>query len=436
MDDSSQAGDVRGPVAPSPPVLLKVWDAAVGIAAILAAFAIPLRLVLTPETAPLSLGADLALTGLFSADFAWRLHRGRAELSRNRSWFALGVDAVAALPFGLMLGIPQANLLRLVKLTHLFPSLLSWRHDSLLHPIALRLAFFAFWLGLSAHWLACGWIVLDGAGLGPGTGDVYLDALYWCITTLTTVGYGDVTPATAGQAIYAMVVMVLGVGVYGYVIGNVASLLSRMDTARTHYVATMERLAGFFRYRRVPQHLQRHVFDYYKYLWENQLGYDESTVLNDLPPTLRRELSLVLKRDLVRKVSFLKNASLELVQDLCVEMRAAVYTPGDVIVRAGEFGRHIYFISKGSVEVVEPDGTTVLQRLSDGDFFGELALLHRQRRSATVRALEYCDVYILDKEAFDRTLALYPDFAANIRRISEERTPVVPGSDPAPESNS
>jgi voltage-gated potassium channel len=436
MDDRSQAGNLRGPAQSGTPILLNVWDTAVSVAVILAAFAIPHALVLRPGSAPLGLGADLALTSLLTADFAWRLHRRRAGLSRDRSWLGLAVDAVAALPLGLMLGMPQAHLLRLVKLTHLFPNLMGWRHDSLLHPIAIRLAFFAFWLGLSAHWLACGWIVLEGASLGPGTDDLYLDALYWCVTTLTTVGYGDVTPATSGQAIYSMIVMILGVGVYGYVIGNVASLLSRMDTAKTHYVATMERLAGFFRYRRVPQHLQRHVFDYYRYLWEHQLGYDESTVLNDLPTTLRREMSLVLKRGLVRKVSFLKDASLELVQDLCVEMRAAVYTPGDVIVRAGEFGRHVYFISKGTVEVIDPDGATVLRRLSDGDFFGELALLHRQRRSATVRALEYCDVYILDREAFDRTLALYPDFAENVRRISEERTPVAKGSDPAPRPSS
>jgi hypothetical protein len=67
-------------------------------------------------------------------------------------------------------------------------------------------------------------------------------------------------------------------------------------------------------------------------------------VVDDVPPTLRRELSLVLKRDLVKKVSFLQDASQELVQDLCLEMRAEVATPGDIIVRAGEIGRHVYFI--------------------------------------------------------------------------------------------
>jgi voltage-gated potassium channel len=82
----------------------------------------------------------------------------------------------------------------------------------------------------------------------------------------------------------------------------------------------------------------------------------------------------------------------------------------------------MYFISRGTVDVIASDGTRVVTELSDGDFFGELALLHQQRRTATVRAVGYCDLYTLDQEAFDRTLELYPDFAREIRLISEERT--------------
>ncbi len=77
-------------------------------------------------------------------------------------------------------------------------------------------------------------------------------------------------------------------------------------------------------------------------------------MVDDLPPTLRRELSLVLKRDLVKKVSFLQDASQELVQDLYLEMRAEVATPGDIIVRASEIGRHVY---NSSARPVLPDAS-------------------------------------------------------------------------------
>jgi voltage-gated potassium channel len=81
----------------------------------------------------------------------------------------------------------------------------------------------------------------------------------------------------------------------------------------------------------------------------------------------------------------------------------------------------MYFISRGSVEVVAPDGATVLSRLSVGDFFGEVALLYDTPRTATVRALDYCDLYRLDKELFDRVLTHHPEIAQEIRARAKER---------------
>ena len=135
-------------------------------------------------------------------------------------------------------------------------------------------------------------------GRGPREG-TYLEALNWCITTLTTVGYGDVTPTTQAQTIYTMATMILGVGIYGYVIGNVANLLTKLDLVKANYQSTLERLAGFMRYRKISPPMQQLIFDYYAYLWDNRMGYDEAMVLADLPPTLQAELSLLLKRDVI-----------------------------------------------------------------------------------------------------------------------------------------
>ncbi|MCG6879605.1 MAG: cyclic nucleotide-binding domain-containing protein, partial [Deltaproteobacteria bacterium] len=239
--------------------------------------------------------------------------------------------------------------------------------------------------------------------------------------TLTTVGYGDIIPKTNLQMAYTMVVMVLGVGVYGYVIGNVANLLTNMDMARAHYLANMEKLATFLKYRSIPNSLQRRIYDYYSYLWEHRLGYDESAVLSGLPPSLQGEVSLLLKREFIEKVPFLKGGGLELIRDIAFELRPVIFTPGTYIFRAGEIGRHMYFISHGTVEVISPDGKTIVATLGEGDLFGEIALLFSQPRSATVRAMDYCDLYTLDKDTFERVLTHYPEFAEYIKEVAEKR---------------
>jgi voltage-gated potassium channel len=287
----------------------------------------------------------------------------------------------------------------------------------------LRLGFFIYWFALTAHWLACGWLALGGIPEAPDTLSRYLYGLYWCVTTLATVGYGDITPKTNLQMIYAMVVMILGVGIYGYVIGNVTSLLANLDMATNHYRETMDRLTAFMRYRRLPTDLQRRIRDYHAYVWENRLGYDEATTLAELPISLRTDVALFLRRDFIERVPLFRGASHELVRELALELRPVVFTPGDYIVRVGQFGRHMYFISRGRVDVIAADGHTLLNTITEGDFFGEIALLFSQPRTASVRAVDYCDLYTLDKDTFDRVLSRYPDFTAHIRDMAYQRQP-------------
>lgn len=408
----------------APSVARVLWDAIVFGLSLVVAFLAPLQFVSSGGGDPLSSSWEVVVTLVFTLDLFVRNRRPvspRFEAPRNVRWGWIAVDLVAALPLGPLLQLPAAGFLHLVKIVRVGPSVRGLRRSVSIHPSIHRLTLFVFGLLLSAHWLACGWIWLDGPTSNEATAGTYLASLYWCMTTLTTVGYGDVTPNTPGQTVYAMVVMLLGVGVYGFVIGNVLTLLTKMDMARAHYVATLERLAAFLRYRRIPTELQRHIYDYYKYLWERRMGYDEASVLADLPATLRRELSLVLKGDLIEKLSWLQGASRELIHDLCAELEPVVFTPGETIVHWGEYGRLIYFISSGTAEVIAQDGETVIRTLAGGDFFGELALLHEQPRTATVRATSYCDMYTLDRESFAKTLSQYPDFAAHVEAVSEER---------------
>ena len=153
---------------------------------------------------------------------------------------------------------------------------------------------------------------------------------------------------------------------------------------KARYQEKIDRLSSFLRYRKIPPQVQDRIYDYYSYLWENRMGYDESRVLADLPPSLQEELSLVLRRELIEQVPFLQGASDKLIRDLCLKLKPLVFTPGDYIVVAGEVGNEMYFVSHGAVDVIAPDGKTILTTLKSGSFFGEIALLHDRPRGFRV----------------------------------------------------
>jgi voltage-gated potassium channel len=400
--------------------LAGVWSALILVLITTGAIVAPLRVVLGSDLIPGTGLLDLLLTILFAADIAVNAAESR-RTGTPYGPFMLGSDIIAALPLYLVSGYPWLLFFRLFKLARVARAMGTWRARHLHRWNALRLVYFIYWLAIAVHWLATGWLWLRGLYPGADRWTLYLRSLYWCISTITTIGYGDITPANNAQIVYAIVVMIFGVGMYGYVIANISTIIGNLQPARTRYLANMEKLGAFMRSREIPPAMQRRIRDYYGYVWEHRLGYDEASIVQGLPPGLLVEVSLFLKRDIIQKVPFFKGAGEELIKEIALVMQPVVYTPGDFVFHAGEPGADMFFIARGHCDVIGPDGVTVVATLREGDFFGEIALLEHRPRSASIRAATYCDLYRLDKESFERAIAKFPEFAAHLGARSAGR---------------
>lgn len=106
------------------------------------------------------------------------------------------------------------------------------------------------------------------------------------------------------------------------------------------------------------------------------------------------------------------------ISDLVGILRARTVPAGTVIIRKDEVGDAMYLIASGAVEVEAPTGTI---RLEEGDFFGEMALLSRERRTATVTAIRSTDLLVLDCDDFHRFIDRNPDVGAAVRAVAQDR---------------
>jgi NADH dehydrogenase len=99
------------------------------------------------------------------------------------------------------------------------------------------------------------------------------------------------------------------------------------------------------------------------------------------------------------------------------------FEAGDEVFRQGDLGDRLYIIVKGAIQVVreEPHGETVLARLGAGEYFGEMALLARTTRNATVRALETTDLLSLPQGEFSMLAAHLPELRRGFEKVAEER---------------
>lgn len=251
--------------------------------------------------------------------------------------------------------------------------------------------------------------------------EIYLRAVYWTVTTMTTIGYGDYSPSKDNnrQMIFTIIAQITGVSFYGFVVGNIPVLIANANAARAAFDNNNEIIGEFMRVKQLPTEMQDRVRDYYQYLWESRKGVSDAQVLGSLPHALSVDVLVFLNNDILQKVEFFKGVKEIFIREVVGMLRTETYIPGDYIIREGEFGTCMYFLTNGSVEVIV-NGNAVAQ-LKTGSPFGEMALVSGDKRNASIRATAYCDMYVLERAGFDQLRSRYEDFDRNVVQITEQR---------------
>jgi hypothetical protein len=336
--------------------------------------------------------------------------------------------------FGLSLVLLLRSL-RLVRVVRLYVILNRWESMRWANVAYLRIVRLGTTIGLLVHFAACTWFlsaVLAGFSNNSWVTRVgivevaapqqYLRSLYWTVTTMTTVGYGDITPVTNVEYMISIFVMVLGASVYAVIIGNIASLFSNIDAAKAAHWNRIESVSQYLRDRDVPADLSDKVRNFYEYLWSSHGGHKEAAFLDDFPPSLKLEILQHLAKDLISEVPIFKHCSRTLRDELLNSLHPQSYPPDSFVVKEGEPGDCIYFLSSGTAEILSQDGAKSHGFFTPGDYFGDLTMLLGERRTGAVITREYCELFILYRRDFERIREDYGEFREVLKTVSSEQS--------------
>eukprot|EP00736_Rhodelphis_marinus_P001471 Rmarinus@m.24421 len=383
-----------------------------------------------------------------------------------RGFFVL--DLLSTLPFDLMQGSVSSGtarmnkLLRSFRILRLFKLLRMMRMEALLREYGevysinanmMKITKLVFWIVVLSHLGACAWhaiVVWEGTGTNwieeyksdfcSDTSDdgefscgvlslaasKYLVSLYWMLTTMTTVGYGDVIPQTDLERAVALFFVVVGATVFAYIVGNVSSLMANVNQAESVRNRKMEMLNDFMNYRRLPPELKRRVRKYCEFVWAQQSAFDEEKIMSDLSLNLREEVALFMNKELIDMVPLFKNAPKSFITSIVTHLRPLRVMPGEYIIREGELSHDMYLIKNGEVEVLKKTDTDeflLLRRMSGGSYFGEIGILADTvvRRTSSVIAVSPCELYALSKADLADALAPHPKLRDVMKADAEVR---------------
>ncbi|KAG7242959.1 hypothetical protein INR49_017650, partial [Caranx melampygus] len=307
--------------------------------------------------------------------------------------------------------------------------------------------------GLVAHWLACIWYsigdyeVIDettntiktdswlyqlalsigtpyrynttGTGQwegGPNKDTLYISSLYFTMTSLTTIGFGNIAPTTDGEKIFSVAMMMVGSLLYATIFGNVTTIFQQMYTNTNRYHEMLNNVRDFLKLYQVPKGLSERVMDFIVSAWAMSKGIDTDKVLSICPKDMRADICVHLNRQVFNDHPAFRLASDGCLRSLAVEFQTTHCAPGDLIFHIGESVDTLCFVVSGSLEVIQDD--EVIAILGKGDVFGDAFWKETTlaRACANVRALTYCDLHVIRREALMRVLEFYTAFASSFSR--------------------
>ncbi|MBF0425234.1 MAG: ion transporter [Magnetococcales bacterium] len=425
------------------------WDYVILLAVSWYGLSVPIAIALKLDTPYWSYVLDTVLTVFFVLDIYVNFHtpflkdgEQITDLRAIRVRYLKSrfiVDLISTIPWELIIiglygnGAEIAGALRIVRLSRalrilLVPSVVADLRSHTKHALVdtirlgtsqrVKVLMMLFWVVMGLNLLACGWILLHETSTKEPL-SIYIQAIYWLVVTVATVGYGDITPTTDASRIYAIVVMLVGVGMYGFIIGNISTAIANANSFENRRREKFAALAGFMRQYKIPLHLQGDIFSFYNHFLTERAAL-ASEILQELPPELQKEINRYVNIAMLRNVPFFSVADEACLTDLVECLTTRICTPREVIIRAGDRGEEMFFLSHGVVEVLTAEGHPLV-KLRAGAFFGEVALLRDIQRTATVRCITFCDLYVLSRADFTRVVRSYPDFSDQIDEVVRTR---------------
>ncbi|XP_041804802.1 potassium voltage-gated channel subfamily H member 2-like [Chelmon rostratus] len=356
-----------------------------------------------------------------------------------KGWFL--IDMVAAIPFDLLIyrsGEETTTLIGLLKTARLLRLVrVARKLDRYSEYGAAVLFLLMCTFALIAHWLACIWYAIGNVerstsagigwlgtlgdqlgkpyndsitGSGPSIRDKYVTALYFTFSSLTSVGFGNVSPNTNSEKIFSICVMLIGALMYASIFGNVSAIIQRLYSGTARYHAQMMRVREFIRFHQIPNPLRQRLEEYFQHAWSYTNGIDMNAVLKGFPECLQADICLHLNRTLLQNCKAFKGSTKGCLRALAMRFKTTHAPPGDTLVHAGDLISALYFISRGSIEILK--GDVVVAILGKNDIFGEPINPYALpgKSSADVRALTYCDLHKIYREDMLEVLDMYPEF--------------------------
>jgi len=237
-------------------------------------------------------------------------------------------------------------------------------------------------------------------------GQRYIASMYWAFTTMTTVGYGDISAITMSERTFAMVGMLVGGFAFSAMISSIATVFESRDLSKQAANRRIDLVSAFVRDRTMGKVLRMQVLSFFRK--QQVVAYDEREFLHQMPYQIRSEVLRHCYGDIVQSVPMFQGASDVFITEVLFCLEPKIFVAGVMITQKGEVGTDMYILENGDVEILEDDQKSVVRVLPAGSYFGEEICLGIIKRQMNVKAKANSRICCLARSDLDPLLDQWP----------------------------
>ncbi len=198
------------------------------------------------------------------------------------------------------------------------------------------------------------WIITFGYS-GCSYYELYLIGIYYTITTLTTVGYGDLHCTSKSEKVFGMFMEVVGIFAYSFALTSVSNYVKVLHERTEQYEKNCKILEEIkITNPKLPEDLYERIARYLKYKQDKE-QFDKNIIIDCLPVNLSNLLVFEMYKPIIENFVFFKNFdNIDFIVKVILNFKPILAVKNDMIIKEGDFVEDIIFVKKGKLSLELP----------------------------------------------------------------------------------
>lgn len=254
-----------------------------------------------------------------------------------------------------------------------------------------------YWVA-SVHDLEKSWLaqfVQDGFTVPQ----LYFACVYFVLTTIFTIGFGDIHPSLTSERIVCIFLEMVGVVYEGFILARMVQLI--FDPQRSQFVSQAETLINYLKQKKIDKVYRKHVAHYSQNTWNETHGAPPWRILyKGLPASIKSKITLEFFNEMFENMPLFHGMRQNFFLKLIESMNAFTLIPGEIVYQEGENCPDLFFLKGGIIQFVKNGQPYITQDTGSNYVDGEKEFLFQEPRLQSLVAITFVEGWKISRQSF------------------------------------